>query len=306
MAEDSSSFLAAKRYAVVTGGNKGIGFEICKQLASKGVVVILTARDQLRGLDAVQKLNACGLSEHVVFHQLDVGNSDSVAEAADFVRTKFGKLDILVNNAAVSGVNFNSEAFIKATELVGGWPRGALVDWSELATQDYDMAKECLNINYYGTKRMVETFISLLQLSDSPRIVNISSNAGLLQRIQNEWAKGILTDAESLTEEKVEEVLAKFLQDFQGDLLESNGWPTDISAYSLSKVAMNAYTRIVAKRYPSILANAVHPGFVKTDITLNTGMLTTEEGAAGPISVALLPGDAPSGLFYSIGEVSSF
>uniref|UniRef100_A0A7N1A1X4 (+)-neomenthol dehydrogenase n=1 Tax=Kalanchoe fedtschenkoi TaxID=63787 RepID=A0A7N1A1X4_KALFE len=307
MAEDSSNnFLATKRYAVVTGGNKGIGFEICKQLASRGVVVLLTARDELRGLDAVEKLRACGLSEFVVFHQLDVGNSASVAAAADFIRTKFGKLDILVNNAAIGGVNFNSEAFMRAVELVGGWPHGPLVDWNELATQDYEMTKECLNINYYGTKRMVEALIPLLQLSDSSRIVNVSSISGLLEGIQNEWAKGVLSNAECITEEKVDQVLEKFLQDFKDGLLEANGWPTEISAYTLSKVAMNSYTRLVAKTYPFILVNCVCPGYSRTDIVLNTGRLTAEEGAAGPVSLALQPKDAPSGLFYIEGKISSF
>ena len=86
------------RYAVVTGANKGIGFEICKQLASKGIKVVLTARDEKRGLEALEKLRKenTGLSEHVVFHQLDVTDLASVASLADFVKTHFGKLDILV------------------------------------------------------------------------------------------------------------------------------------------------------------------------------------------------------------------
>jgi len=59
------------RYAVVTGSNKGIGFGICRQLASNGVVTVVTARDEKRGLEAVEKLIECGVSdEHVVFHQL--------------------------------------------------------------------------------------------------------------------------------------------------------------------------------------------------------------------------------------------
>uniref|UniRef100_A0A7N0UER1 (+)-neomenthol dehydrogenase-like n=1 Tax=Kalanchoe fedtschenkoi TaxID=63787 RepID=A0A7N0UER1_KALFE len=168
------------------------------------------------------------------------------------------------------------------------------------------MAKDCLNINYYGSKRMVETLIPLLQLSDSPRIVNVSSVSGLLEGIQNEWAKGVFGNAECITEEKVEQVLKKFLQDFKDGLLEANGWPTEMSAYKLSKVAMNSYTRLVAKTYPFMLVNCVCPGHVKTDMSLNTGRLTAEEGAAGPVSLALQPTDAPSGLFYIEGKVSPF
>jgi len=85
------------RYAVVTGSNKGIGFGICRQLASNGVVTVLTARDEKRGLEAVEKLKECGVSdEHVVFHQLDVADPASIASLADFIKIKYGKLDILV------------------------------------------------------------------------------------------------------------------------------------------------------------------------------------------------------------------
>ena len=83
------------RCAVVTGGNKGIGFEICRQLASRGITVILTARKEERGIEAVQKLKALGLSD-VVFHQLDVKDHTSMASLAKFIETNFGKLDILV------------------------------------------------------------------------------------------------------------------------------------------------------------------------------------------------------------------
>ena len=84
------------RYAVVTGANKGIGFGICKQLASKGITVVLTARDEKRGLEAVEKLKEFGPSDHVVFHQLDVTDPNSIASLANFIKTQFGKLDILV------------------------------------------------------------------------------------------------------------------------------------------------------------------------------------------------------------------
>ena len=77
---------------MVTGGNRGIGLEICKQLASNGVTVVLTARDEKRGAKAV---SALGLS-NVVFHELEVSVPSSAARLADFIKEKFGKLDILV------------------------------------------------------------------------------------------------------------------------------------------------------------------------------------------------------------------
>ena len=89
-------FFSFLRYAVVTGANKGIGFEICRKLASNEIVVVLTARDEKKGLEAVEKLREFGLSDHVLFHQLDVADPASIASFADFIKTKYGKLDILV------------------------------------------------------------------------------------------------------------------------------------------------------------------------------------------------------------------
>ncbi|KAJ7961080.1 UDP-glycosyltransferase [Quillaja saponaria] len=83
-------------YAVGTGSNKGIGFGICKQLASKGITVVLTARDDERGLEEVEKLKEFDLHGHVLFHQLDVSDTASVTSLADFIKTQFGKLDVLV------------------------------------------------------------------------------------------------------------------------------------------------------------------------------------------------------------------
>lgn len=85
------------RYAVVTGANRGIGLEICRQLASQGITVVVTARDEKRGIEAVEKLKGFGLSDFVFFHQLDVTDLPSIASLAQFVKSHFGKLDILVS-----------------------------------------------------------------------------------------------------------------------------------------------------------------------------------------------------------------
>ena len=92
----------SERYAVVTGANKGIGFETVKQLASNGVKVVLTARDENRGQEAIGKLKDYGLSDLVTFHQLDVTHSASIDSLAEYVKTQFGKLDILVRRSNFS------------------------------------------------------------------------------------------------------------------------------------------------------------------------------------------------------------
>lgn len=304
--EQSSTFLATKRYSVVTGANKGIGFEICGQLASNGVVVVLTARDENRGLAAVQKLIDSGISdENVVFRKLDVTDPDSIASLVDFVKAKFGKLDILVNNAGVLGVDMDAEALQKAVELAGGFPTDPKA-WAEIATQSYELAEECVKINYYGAKRTAEALVPLLLASDAPRIVNVSGSLGLLKNICNEWAKGLLNDVKNLTEERVDEVLNQYLKDYKEGLPETKGWPSQFSAAILAKATMNAHTRILATKYPSLCVNSVCPGFTKTDLTKNHGNLTAAEGAEHAARLALMPIGGPSGNFYIQKQISCF
>lgn len=284
---------AAKlRYAVVTGSNKGIGFETVKMLVSNGVKVVLTARDEKKGHEAIEKLKQFGLSDQVMFHQLDVTDPATVTSLVEFVKTQFGRLDILVNNAGVSGVN--------PYETVG-----STVDWEKL-TQTCEMAENCLRTNYYGVKETTEAFLPLLKLSNSPKIVNVSSQAALLKNIPNEWAKRVFDDIENLTEERIDEVLKEFIKDFKEGSLENKGWPTIMSAYIVSKAAMNSYTRALAKKYPNMCINCVCPGFVKTDINKNTGMLPVDQGAASVVRLALLPEGSPSGLFFIREEISNF
>ncbi|KAI4355022.1 hypothetical protein L6164_003840 [Bauhinia variegata] len=259
MAEES------KRYAVVTGANKGIGYGICKKLASSGVVVVLTARNEKR----------------------------------DFIKTQFGKLDILVNNAGVAGGIVDHDALIR-------YRNGEKVDWNEILKQDYEMTEECVRTNYYGAERVIEALLPLLQLSTSPRIVNVSSKMGSLKNVPSERVKTVLSDIESLTKERIDEVIREFLKDYKEGSLESKGWPTRVSGYTVAKAALNAYTRMLANKFPHAKVNCVCPGYVKTDINLNTGILSIDDGAENPAKLALLPDNGPSGLFFSLGEVVPF
>ncbi|KAF3961574.1 hypothetical protein CMV_013823 [Castanea mollissima] len=230
-----------KRVAVVTGANKGIGFEISKQLASNGVKVILTARDVKRGTEAVETLKAAGYSDFS-FHQLDVSDPVSIFAFVNFIKTEFGKLDILVNNATVNGLT-----------TVG------TVDPKDLEFGPDDNAKKKLG------------------------------------------------DVDGLTEEKVNEVVEEFLEDVKENMIEDKGWPSNnFSAYSVSKTVLNAYTRVLAKKYPTVAINAVSPGFTKTDLNYNAGVLTTEEAAKGPVMLALMRNSKPFGLFFDNTEVSTF
>ncbi|XP_054784008.1 (+)-neomenthol dehydrogenase-like [Prosopis cineraria] len=288
------------RYAVVTGANKGLGFGICKKLAARGVKVMLTARDDKRGLEAVEKLKEFGVSDFVVFHQLDVTDPSSIASLAHFISTAFGKFDILVNNAAVAGGKISDpDAFIKKRN-------GAEIDWNEVGFQTYEMAQQCIQTNFHGTQGTVEALLPLLQLSSSPTILNVSSRAGMLKNIQNEWAREVLSDIRSLNKEKLDEVIEEFLEDFKEGSLKMKGWPTFASAYTVSKAAVNAYTRLLATKFPNIHINCVCPGFVKTDMTNNVGTLSVDEASETPANIALSSDGGPSGLFFTKDGVIPF
>jgi carbonyl reductase 1 len=142
---------SAGTVAVVTGGNKGLGFEIVRRLAVEGLTVILTARSERRGLQSTRELHSQGL-QNVVFRTLDISSPESVEEFAEWLRYAYGGLDILVNNAAI----FHDD-------------------------NKYDNAVECLNVNYYGTIDVIEKLLPLLRASPAgARIVTLSSWAGRL------------------------------------------------------------------------------------------------------------------------------
>ncbi|KAH7578367.1 hypothetical protein JRO89_XS01G0373200 [Xanthoceras sorbifolium] len=299
------AFPPTKRIAVVTGANKGIGLEICRQLASNGVVVILTARDNKRGHEAIKTLHDSGFSD-VFFHQLDLMDPSSVGSLANFIKTQFNRLDILVNNAGVSGMITDAEAFtslnLKSNELLG--VKAEMV--KQVVKRTYETDEGCIRTNYYGTKQVTEALIPLLLQSHSARIVNVSSTLGQLKFLSNERAKEVLSNVDDLTEEKIDHVVKGFLDDAKEGLQDTKGWPVNLAAYVVSKAALDAYPRILAKKLTKICTNAVSPGFVKTDLSFNNGQFTVEEGARGPVMLALAPDGGASGLFFDQMELSTF
>lgn len=129
-----------------------------------------------------------------------------------------------------------------------------------------------------------------------------------MQYVINEWAHNILNDMKALNEERIDEVLEVFLKDMKEDSLETKSWPSFLSAYTLSKAAMNAYTRLLAKKHPNVIVNSVCPGYVKTSLNFFQGHLSVEEGAHSVVKLVLLPMDEQrlSGHFFFRDEISSF
>ncbi|MEA1851427.1 SDR family oxidoreductase [Chryseobacterium sp. MHB01] len=138
--------------ALITGANKGIGFETAKQLLENGYFVFIGSRDIDNGESAVEQLKKAGFA-HTEAIQLDVTDAVSVEKAKSAVRSKTDVLDVLINNAGING----------------GMPQAAL----EAPVESF---QKVLDTNLYGVIRMTQTFMDLLRKSEEPRIVNVSSS----------------------------------------------------------------------------------------------------------------------------------
>lgn len=155
--------MSQDRVAVVTGANKGIGFEICRQLARKETQVVLTARDEQKGKRACQQLTAENL--RVTFHQLDVTVPESIDRLQGFIENAFGRLDILVNNAGISIDNGMTGLDVDPTTV-----------------------RQTLETNLVSPLRLSQAFIPLMQKNKYGRIVNVSSRMGALSEMQGGYA----------------------------------------------------------------------------------------------------------------------
>jgi NAD(P)-dependent dehydrogenase (short-subunit alcohol dehydrogenase family) len=223
--------------ALVTGANRGIGREVARQLAGRGYTVVLGARDRGKGEAAAGALAQTGLDIHPLV--LDVADTDSVHALKGSLDRDFGRLDVLVNNAAI---HYDT------------WQRG--VD------ADLGVVHEALETNLLGAWRTAQACLPLLRSSEHGRIVNVSSGAGAISEM-------------------------------------GAGTP----AYSVSKAALNALTRILAAelRADGILVNSVCPGWVATDMG-GAGGRPVEDGAAGVVWAATLEDDGPTGGFFRDGR----
>jgi len=144
------------RVALVSGCSRaeGIGFEVCRQLAGQGITVLLTARDPSRALELAASLSEQGLD--VMGHALDISDSESVDAIVAFIAQRYGRLDILVNNAT-----------------------GAGRDRAPPSDSDLAGARQVLDVTLLGNWRMIQSCLPLLRESEAARVVNVSSSAGL-------------------------------------------------------------------------------------------------------------------------------
>lgn len=202
----------ASKVAVVTGGNKGIGFAIVRGLCKRfDGIVYLTSRDIGRGEKAVTDLEKEGLKPK--FHQLDITNNASIEKFRDYLKDKYGGFDILINNAAIAFKN-------NATE-----PAGV-------------QAEETIRVNYFAVLSTCEILFPILR--NGGRVVNVSSSLGHLTVIPSLELRKKLKDP-SLSVEELSQLMRQYVEAAkQGTHTEEWGK----SSYGVSKVALSALTLI--------------------------------------------------------------
>lgn len=235
------------KIAIITGVSRemGLGYEIAKQLKALGFHVIITARDIYKVKQLAEQLG-------VIPKQLDVTNNISVSELAKQIEAESGKVDVLINNA---GAYFDQ----------GGDP----------LTTDIEFIKEAFDTNLLGAWRMIKAFYHLLEKSDSPRVVNVSSGAG----------------------------------SFGDPVFGLAHHFSKVPVYGITKLALNGLTVKMATQLKDskIKINSVDPGFTATyPGTEQWGARPVAEGAKGIVWAATIPNDGPSGEFFRDGHTLSW
>lgn len=256
---------------LVTGGNRGIGLETCRQLDALGHTVILGSRDFEKGVKAVEKSN-----NRMIVKQLDVTDGQSIRSVCDFVKSEFGRLDVLINNAGIiaaspehkksllrqakgaleehiPGVRNLTSRIIPALQNAGMISKHG--DVTGISLNEVDQVMET---NLYGPWRMIQVFLPLLEQSDNGRIINISSGMGELDRLAGDYA-----------------------------------------AYRMSKAGLNALTIMFARELERkhICVNAMCPGWVKTDMGGPNATRPVSQGADTAVWLASEP-KIPTGKFF--------
>jgi NAD(P)-dependent dehydrogenase (short-subunit alcohol dehydrogenase family) len=156
--------MADKRVALISGANRGIGLEAARQLARKGVLVVIGSRDLDKGQAAAQSIVDEGYPAEVV--RLDVTDGESIASAVEEIARRHGRIDILVNNAAI---------------LIDG-PGGFKSSLFELRA---DTARQTWETNVLGPLRLTQAVVPIMQRNGYGRIVNLSSGAGQLSDMRS-------------------------------------------------------------------------------------------------------------------------
>ncbi len=199
------------QHILITGGNAGIGKATAIALAKKGAKIIIACRNETKAKIAVAAIKTATKNEEIYSLTCDLASFDSVRNCAKNYRKQFGQLDILINNA------------------------GLVTDKLQFTKEGFELQ---IGVNHLGHFLLTTALIDLLEKSNEPRIINVSSKAHYRGKINFNTFKG--------------EVGAE----------KYNG----MAAYGQSKLANILFTKALVNRYPKICSHALHPGVVGTEI----------------------------------------
>ncbi len=232
---------------LITGANKGIGFETARQMAQLGFFVHLGSREKARGIDAVRMLKESGIF-NVELIEIDVTNIDSIKEARQELETKIVALDVLINNAGIAGEQ----------------PQN-------MSAGPIDNLRKVFETNFFGAVQTTQQFIDLLKKSDEPRIVNVSSGLGSLtahSRTTDNPNMGMY-DAYSCSKTALNAFTVMLAGEFRGTKFKINSigpgyTETDLNGHSGTQTVEEAARRIV--KYATIGVDGPTGGFFKDDV----------------------------------------
>lgn len=228
------------KIALVTGGNRGIGFTICQGLVDAGFEVIIGSRSLDKGKQAAEKLN----SDKVSLVEIDIADDKSIDRAFNKLNGQIDRLDVLINNAGI-------------------YPDGSV----NILTIDRDLLTKTLNVNTFGTIRVTQVFLPLLEKAGSARIINYSSGFGQLGN------------------------LAANVPSYCLSKLAVNG-----ATIMLADALANK----------NITVNAVDPGWVSTDMGGASAPRTPEQGADTAVWLATIDTVKDSGKLWRDRSIISF
>lgn len=277
----------SSRVAIVTGSNQGIGFFIALQLALSGKFgnIILACRNANRGVAAVESIKAelinagggkvdGGVS--LSYEPLTLGDVTSHEEFAKKMEKSFGKVDVLVNNAAMA---------FKAAD----------------PTPFTEQTKPTLDINFRGTVDFTERMLPLIRKGSDPRIVNVASMSGRLSQLSEPLQKKF--SSPNLTMEELHKLVDQFEADVQAGVHRKNGYGN--SNYGMSKLSLIAATKIWSREEPTVKVNCCCPGYCATSMSSYQGSRPPEEGARNAVIPATMD-NPPTGAYFSNFNVAAW
>lgn len=263
------------KLALVTGGSRGIGREIARQLCHQQVAAVLTARQEAAAMRAAAELRAEHPGAEVEGRPLELGKPESITALAEWIAVVRGGLDIFIANAGISLDGF-----------------------------DAGVARQTIAINFAAQLALTEALLPHLRAE--ARIVMLSSGLAERRGMAHALAQALVEPA--LTRARLSALMQQFVDDVAAGRHRTAGWPS--SAYNVSKAGLNALVMVLARELAGdarrILVNAVCPGWVRTDMGGPGAPRSVEEGADTPVWAALLGADGPSGGFFRDREPASW